>query len=183
MNKAIILENGILGYRDFKKPKLNPKSARIEHKAFGINYDDYNVFSGKILNSNKYGIMGIEASGIICEISQDCTRGFKIGDRVCYATYTPGSFVERRCVHEDFLVPIPKYATFEDGATLLKGLMSYTLLGKVFTIDPSSVIVLSGASGAIGSFLTQLASRTGLKVIGLTRSDNKKNYIKFYNSE
>ncbi len=178
MNKAIILKANKLEYSNFSMPKLQPHSIMIEQKAFGINHDDLAVISGVIKNANRYGILGVEASGVVTQVSSDCTLGFAEGDRVCYATPSAGAFIQYRSVLEDFLVPIPSYINFELGATLLKGLLAYTLLGKVFTIQKNAVILLSGASGGVGSILLELATKAGMVVIALTSNDEKKNYLK-----
>jgi NADPH2:quinone reductase len=178
MNKAITVKANKLEYSNFSMPKLQPHSVMIEQKAFGINHDDIEVISGLIQNSNKYGILGVEASGIVTQVSSDCTLGFAEGDRVCYATTTPGAFIKYRSVLEECLIPLPKYISFEFGATILKGILAYTLLGKVFTIQKNAVILVSGASGGVGSILIELASKAGMVVIALTSNDDKKGYLK-----
>jgi NADPH2:quinone reductase len=178
MNRAIITEGRGVLYKDFPDPKLQPRSVIIEQKALGLNYDDIKVLDGSVQNPNKYGIFGIEASGIVVASSRDGIKNFQIGDRVCYATYNPGAFVKYRSVHENYLMPVPKYCEIEDGATLLKGLISYTLLGKVFVMKPPASIILSGASGGVGSIITQIATKAGFKLIALTSSDAKKDFIR-----
>ena len=178
MNKAIISNRGKAEIKEVPMPKLQNESLIIKQVSFGLNYDDIKVLEGKIKNPNSYGILGIEAAGIVTEVGKDCKKDFKVGDRVCYATYHPGSFVKFRNVHENYLIPIPRYLNFEGASTILKGLMAYTLLGKIFVINSPSIVLLSGASGAIGSFVTQIASKAGIKIIALTSNDAKKDYIK-----
>ena len=178
MNKAITSKSGKIVFKELNSPNLLSRCVVLDQKAFGLNYDDNLVLSGAIKNPNPHGILGIEAAGVVEFASRDCVRGFKTGDRVCYATYHPGAFVLKRAVHENYLIPIPSYLSFEASATLLKGLLAYTLLGKVFIIPSNAFIVLSGASGAVGSIVTQLASAAGLKVIALTSNDAKIDFIK-----
>jgi NADPH2:quinone reductase len=177
MNNALTTSGGKIVIKNFSQPVLKSQSVIIEHKAFGMNYDDLRVIEGKISNPNPYSIFGVEASGIVVESSSDSIKKFKVGDRVCYATYGAGAFVKYRCVNENYIVPIPKYCTFEEGATLLKGLLAYTLLGKVFVMKPPATLIISGASGAVGSLLTQISAKVGFKTIALTSNDAKKNHI------
>jgi NADPH2:quinone reductase len=183
MNKAIITNGNKLSFKNLQKPSftglaLQTNNILVKQQAFGLNYDDIKVKNGFITNPNTHGILGIEAAGVIEAISPVCKRGFKVGDRVCYATFRPGAFVEHRIVNENYLMIMPRYASFEMGATLLKGLAAYSLFSKVFIIPKDSVIVITGISGGIGTILSQIAFKAGLKIIGITRSEEKRSYIK-----
>lgn len=178
MNEGIFSVGNKIEIKEFPMPKLQSEMVMIRQEFCGLNYDDIKVLTGRIANPNPRGILGVEASGIIVAVSPDCKKGFKVGDKVCYATYNPGAFVNFRCVHENYLIPLSENFKMETGATLLKGLLAYTVLGKVFTINPPAFIMLTGASGAVGSIITQLASKARLKVIAITSNENKKEYIK-----
>ena len=178
MNEAIISNSGKLALKQFPRPKLQNGSVIIRQEFFGLNYDDIKAVKGRIKNPNLHNILGVEASGVVEEVSADCKKEFKVGDRVCYATYNPGAFIKFRSVSENYLVPMPKYLSTEGGATLLKGLLAYTILGKVFVISAPVFIILSGASGGVGSIITQIASKANFKIIALTSKDAKKDYIK-----
>lgn len=178
MNKGIVSSGKQVAIKNFSEPTLAERSVIIEHKAFGLNYDDIKVLDGRISNPNSQGILGIEASGIVVEVSKTCIRDFKVGDRVAYATYHPGAFLQRRAVNENYLMPLPKYCNFEMGATLLKGLATFTLLGRIFTIKPPAFILLTGASGGIGTYFIQFAVKCGFNVIALTSNEKKKDYLK-----
>jgi NADPH2:quinone reductase len=177
MNSAITTEGSGISYKNFSSPTLQSRSVILEHQALGLNYDDIKVLDGRVKNPNKYGIFGIEASGVVVASSRDGIKNFKEGDRLCYATYNPGAFVKYRSIQENYLIPVPKYCEITQGATLLKGLIAYTLLCKVFIIKPPSSIVLTGASGGVGSIITQIATRAGFNLIALTSSNSKKEFI------
>lgn len=166
------------GMEEFEYPRFEGKNHVIlKQRSFGINYDDLNVKNGTIRNPNPYNILGIEACGVVEEVSSNCERGFKRGDIVSYATYKPGAFVEYRSINENYLIPVPSYISFNIACTILKGLMAYTLLGKIFVLEKGSTIILTGASGAIGSIVSQLASKGKMKVIALTSTEEKKTYL------
>lgn len=181
MNKAIVSSKGRGGdllVKEVPYPNFDRNNhVIIEQKAFGINYDDIKAKDGRIENPNPYGILGIEAAGIIQDVAPECKKGYKKGNIVCYATYEPGAFVQYRSVSENYITPVPRYMHYTEGATLLKGLMAYTLLGKIFIIDTNSTIVLTGASGAVGSIVSQLASKGKMRIIAITSNDTKREYL------
>jgi NADPH:quinone reductase len=178
-NKAITFEDGKLKYLNLAAPKLQPKNVIISNKCLGVNYNDYNAIQGSdFIKINKHNILGFEGSGVIESVDKGCTKGYKVGDRVCYISFPGGAFMSKKSVPETNIFPLPRFASFEVGATLLKSLMAYTLLGKVFSIKKNATIILTGASGGVGSFFCQIAKKAGLNVIGLTRFDDKISYIK-----
>lgn len=179
-NEAIISQgNGDISIISCNDPKLEAQNhVIIKHIAFGLNYDDTRVVAGIIPNPSSTGVLGVEACGVIEELGPGCKRGYKKGDVVAYATYRAGAFLKLRSVNENYLIPLPSYVKPAVGATLLKGLMAYTLLGKVFVINKGATILLTGASGAIGSMVSQLASANNtMKVIALTSNSNTDSYL------
>lgn len=53
------------------------------------------------------------------------------------------------------------------------GMTAWGTLSKVMTVRPGDTVVVSGASGTVGSLVGQLAKRSGARVVGTTRSPQK----------
>lgn len=149
----------------------------IRQTCCGLNFDDLLVTQGQITNPDPIGIMGTEGVGIVEEIGPNCVRKFQKGQRVCYCTYKPGAFTTVRAVDENYLIPIPDDIPNDIAATCFKGLVAHMLLFRVYRSLKGHKIVIAGAAGALGSVLTQWATRTGIEVIAVTGEMSKKDYI------
>jgi NADPH2:quinone reductase len=86
----------------------------------------------------------------------------------------PGTFAERVAVRVENLVEIPAGWSAEEaaGATLVY-LTAYQALTMWGSLPPSSVVLVTGASGGVGVATVQLAAALGHTVIALSRSPEK----------
>ncbi|MDT3396172.1 NADP-dependent oxidoreductase [Streptomyces sp. B1866] len=57
------------------------------------------------------------------------------------------------------------------------GMTAWGTLTKFMTVRPGDTVVISGASGAIGTLVGQLAKRAGARVVGTTGSPEKAAYL------
>ncbi|MFD7745982.1 MDR family NADP-dependent oxidoreductase [Streptomyces sp. NPDC059698] len=57
------------------------------------------------------------------------------------------------------------------------GMTAWGTLSKYMTINPGETLVVSGASGAVGSLVGQLAALAGARVVGTTSSPGKADYL------
>ncbi|MFJ4963847.1 MDR family NADP-dependent oxidoreductase [Streptomyces sp. NPDC088729] len=57
------------------------------------------------------------------------------------------------------------------------GMTAWGTLTKVMTVRPGDTFVVSGASGAVGALVGQLAALAGARVIGTTSSPQKADYL------
>jgi len=62
--------------------------------------------------------------------------------------------------------------------SIIIGLTAWHGINKILIPDSNSVVVVSGAAGAVGSIVGQLAKLRGAKVIGIAGSDDKVSWIK-----
>ncbi|WKX69521.1 NADP-dependent oxidoreductase [Streptomyces sp. XD-27] len=63
------------------------------------------------------------------------------------------------------------------GVLGVAGLTAWGAMTKFFTVRPGDTVVVSGASGAIGSLVGQLAKRAGARVVGTTGTPQKAAYL------
>ncbi|MGW8702356.1 MDR family NADP-dependent oxidoreductase [Streptomyces eurythermus] len=57
------------------------------------------------------------------------------------------------------------------------GLTAWGTMTKFFTVEPGDTVLISGATGAVGSLVGQLAKRAGAHVIGTTSTPAKMTYL------
>jgi NADPH:quinone reductase-like Zn-dependent oxidoreductase len=126
--------------------------------------------------------------GVVVALGAGVTK-FKTGDRVS-ANYFPkwrsgkfdidvldqfgctidGMLSEYACLHEDYLVRVPDYLSWEEASTLpCAGLTAWCALK---TVAPSNTILTMG-TGGVSLFAIQFAKLRGAKVIALTSRSEK----------
>ena len=90
----------------------------------------------------------------------------RIGGRV-------GAYAEAAAVDPAWLAPLPEGVSFEDAATLpLNALTARQALDRL-GLPPGAVLLITGASGGVGSFATQLAVAAGIRVIAMAGRDDE----------
>ena len=159
----------------FEAIKLNspaPEEVLIEHKAIGLNFIDTYHRSGLYPLELPSGIGG-EASGVIKQIGSK-VKDFSVGDNVAYAGTPLGSYSSERNYPTKNLVKIPSGVNFDVAATLMtKGLTTYYLLCKTYSVSANETILFHAAAGGVGQIFCQWAKSLGCKVIGTVGSDEK----------
>tara|TARA_B100000959_G_scaffold162791_1_gene170512 strand:- start:4136 stop:5110 length:975 start_codon:yes stop_codon:yes gene_type:complete len=170
-------EPEVLKLETINLEKPDPEEVTIEHKAIGLNYIDIYHRSGLYPLKLPSGIGG-EASGIIKEVGSK-VKGFSVGDKVAYAGAPLGSYATGRNYPTKNLVKIPDGINFDVAATLMtKGLTSFYLLFKTYSVSSNETILFHAAAGGVGQIFCQWAKSLGCKVIGTVGSDEKINLAK-----
>jgi NADPH2:quinone reductase len=94
---------------------------RVKHHAVGLNYIDVYFRTGLYPMPLPGGI-GMEAAGEVTAVGEGVT-GFKVGDRVAYASRPPGAYAEERVMSTQYVVSLPDAISYEDAASvMLQGL-------------------------------------------------------------
>ena len=112
----------------------------------------------------------------IAEVIDSQNNEFKVGELVS------GGFgwVSHAISNGKELRKIPKSNIPEQASLGVLGMPGHTAwvgLNKIAKASPGETIVVSAASGAVGSLVGQLAKKKGLKVIGVAGSEKKCTYV------
>lgn len=174
-------------------PTPGPGQILIRVKAVSLNYRDYmTVKQGGALGTDLPRIPCSDGAGEVIKVGPGVTR-VKVGDRVAsiffqnwlsgdiLAHHFPsalggsidGMLAEQVVLHEDGVVPIPAYMSYEDAATLpCAAVTSWQALVPKGPLKSGDTILVQG-TGGVSIFALQFAVMSGARVIVTSSSDEK----------
>jgi NADPH2:quinone reductase len=161
----------VLQVVDLPEVHAGPGQVRIRNHAATVNPTDTFLRSGMRAEAMKADpppyIPGMEAAGIVDEVGADVT-GVKVGDAVLAIVVPKGShgaYREQLVLDARSVVHAPKGKTHTEAATLpMNGLTARQTLDKL-GLKAGQVIAITGAAGAYGGYVVQIAKAEGLTVI------------------
>ena len=167
----------VLKSKNIELAPLGKNEVLLENKAIGLNFIDTYHRSGLYPVELPSGL-GLEASGIIKKIGKG-VKDLTIGDRVAYASAPLGAYSSERNYPSEKIVKLPEEISFEIAASIMtKGLTSYYLLFKTYSVRAGQTILFHAAAGGVGQIFCQWANSIGCKVIGTVGSEDKINIAK-----
>ncbi|MGQ2924151.1 MAG: zinc-binding alcohol dehydrogenase family protein [Hydrogenophaga sp.] len=169
------------------EPVATGRDLLVEVKAISVNPVDTKVRKSALPPEGQaHKVLGLDASGIVQAVGPEVTL-FKPGDRVWYAgsIARAGTNSERHLVDERIVGHMPTSLDFAQAAALpLTAITAWEMLFDRLGVAPgkrptAQTLLIIGASGGVGSILTQLASRlTSLTVIGTASRPETQAWVK-----
>ncbi len=164
---------------------LDPGEVVIRSHYSGINYKDALAATGAGKVIRRFPCVGgIDVAGVI-ESTQDAR--FKAGDRVLVTGYDmgvahDGGFAEYVRVPADWVVPLPPGLSLFDAMAL--GTAGFTAALSIHRLEQNELspdkgkVIVTGATGGVGSLAIQMLSQLGYHVVALTGKDSEHEYLK-----
>src|SRR5579885_322557 len=174
-------------------PLPGPNEVLIRVHAVSLNYRDHAIVTGQYFSGaiGRDTIPASDGAGLVTSVGANVTR-FKAGDRVagCFfqgwvdgppapmmnALGVPldGMLAEYVALHQDGVVAIPSWMSFEEGATLpCAGVTAWNALMMCGTrVKPGDTVLCLG-TGGVSIFGLQFARAAGARVI-ITSSSGEK---------
>ncbi|MDY0743725.1 zinc-binding alcohol dehydrogenase family protein [Paucibacter sp. R3-3] len=182
-----IREPGALLDVELPDPVATGRDLLVEIRAISVNPVDTKVRAGTgPAPGQDWKVLGWDASGVVRAVGPEVTL-FKPGDRVWYAgsIARPGTNSELHLVDERIVGHAPATLDFAQAAALpLTTITAWEMLFDRLGIVPGKqpnpkTLLIIGASGGVGSIMTQLARRlTGLTVIGTASRPETQAWVK-----
>ena len=116
------------------------------------------------------GVIGLDMAGVVEAIGPDVT-GVVVGDEVLGSC--AGAFAEYAVTTQDRLVPKPPDLTFEQASAI--GVSAFTALQALRDhgrLQAGQHVLVTGASGGVGTFAVQIAKAMGATVTGVCSTRN-----------
>ena len=153
----------------------------LRHTAIGFNMVETYFRSGLYPMPGLPSGIGSEGSGVIEAVGRS-VKGFKPGDRVCYAGGVPmGSYAEARLIPAAGLIKLPAHVDEATAAaSLLKGTTVQFLFNEAHKLKKGETIIFHAAAGGVGLIACQWAKAVGATVIGVVSNDKKARLAKRY---
>lgn len=158
---------------------LGDHEVLIQNTVIGLNPVDWKLIESGNPAWKSGSTPGVDAAGIIVAVGNKMTH-LKVGARVCYHTdlSKDGSFSTHTIVSGFALMSIPQNVSDESAAAFpCPSLTAWQALTKIPDLSGKNVLV-SGAGGSVGYFLTQLLLHAKAKVYVTA---NPKHHTEFLN--
>lgn len=162
----------VLTVYDLPEVHAGPGEVRIRNHAATVNPADIMFRSGMLADVHKdveppY-IPGMEASGIVDEVGEGVTTGVKVGDAVIALVdphQEPGAYREQIAINAQTVALAPSGKPFVEACTLPMNGMTARRSLDLLNLSPGQTLAVTGAAGAYGGYIIQLAKTEGLVVI------------------
>jgi acrylyl-CoA reductase (NADPH) len=150
-----------------------------------VNYKDGLVVTGRAPVVRRFPMIpGIDLAGVVQESASDA---FRPGDKVLLNGWGLsethyGGYAERARVKSEWLVPLPD--AFSTADVMAIGTAGYTAMLSVLALEDAGVspdkgaVLVTGASGGVGSIAIALLAKLGYRVIASTGRTEEETYLK-----
>lgn len=154
-----------LRFDEVAEPPVTDSQALIDVQAIALNFGELH-FINQMRRPGE--VPGWDSAGIVTRAAEDGS-GPSAGTRVVGFNGAAG-WAQRRAVATENLAEIPEFVEFDEAAALpvagVTALQALRALGPVV----GRRVLITGASGGVGRFAVQLASRAGAHVVAAVGS-------------
>ena len=164
---------GVLHLARIARPRIGDNEVLLRVHAAGLDRGRWHLMTGQPyllrlvagLRGPRNPVQGLEVAGTVVAAGPDVTR-FSVGDEVF--GFGQGTFAEYAAAREDKLARKPPNATFEQAAVVpVSGVTALLALTGPGRVQAGQNVLITGASGGVGSYAVQLAKAFGAEVTGV----------------
>jgi acrylyl-CoA reductase (NADPH) len=172
------------GFEDLSVDQLDPGEVVVRVAYSSVNYKDALAATGAGRIIRRFPCVGgIDLAGTVVESSDG---RFAKGDAVIATSYDlgvshDGGYAEYARVPADWVVAMPKGMTLRDAMAL--GTAGYTAALGIMRMEQNGLetgngpVVVSGATGGVGSIAIDILARLGYHVVALTGKAGETDYL------
>lgn len=158
---------------DTPTPRIRPDEVLVRVHAAGLDRGTWHSMTGRPylmrvmgfgLRGPKHRVPGLATSGTVVAVGPEVTR-FVVGDEV-YGV-SRGAFAELAAAPEEKLVRKPAALTFEQAAAVPISATTAMQAVEVAGVGAGQEVLVTGASGGVGTYAVQIAKALGAEVTGV----------------
>jgi len=190
----------VFSLEEIPAPQPRDGEVLVRVRACGVSYRDVVERNGTYRRDVVFPlVIGLEIAGDVVEVGSWVDR-LKVGDRVCSKAFSScgecrycrngrettcrqrrpvrGGYAEFTALPEDAFVPIPDSMSYEVACTLGPGAcVALNAVRDVAKVRIGETVLITGATGGVGRPATEIARHAGARVIAITRSEAKREFL------
>jgi NADPH:quinone reductase-like Zn-dependent oxidoreductase len=164
---------GVLRLARIPRPEPGASEVLLQVHAAGLDRGQWHLMTGLPylvrpvagLRGPRNPVMGLDVAGTVVAAGPAVTR-FSVGDEVF--GFGRGTFAEYAVAREDKLAPKPVNASLTQAAVVpVSAVTALLALTDVGHVKKGQKVLITGASGGVGSYAVQLAVAFGAEVTGV----------------
>lgn len=161
------------------EPRAANGHSVVRIEAAGVGHLDRTIWRGEFLHPPTLPyVPGVEGSGVV-----ERSGSFAAGTRVWFrggglGTRCDGTWRERCAVPDEIVGVLPDDVSFDAGATFFSPCTSaWVALHEIGRVRAGERVLITGATGAVGSVACQLARQAGAEVLGVVGSADRVGHL------
>jgi NADPH:quinone reductase-like Zn-dependent oxidoreductase len=168
----------VLTYADIERPKPKSDEVLVHNRAVAVNPVDWKIRNGlgEMFGLQLPIVLGCEIAGTVEEAGGG-VRDFQVGAAVYgyVSLQRNGGYAEYTIAKSDEIAPKPESLDFDNAAAVAVGaLTSSQAIFDTANLQAGQRILITGASGGVGSMAVQLAKAKGAFVIATASGKNEE---------
>jgi len=176
----------VMQWEELPTPVPGPGQARIRVEAASVNFLDVQKRRGELVGQAFYrragnnepdlpATMGSQGVGVVEELGRE-VQSVGVGDRV---VFVGDSYATHALAPAAWLIPVPDGVGVEQAAAgMNQGFLAYAFTHFAYPIKPGDWCLIQAAAGGIGLLLCQMAKIREGRVIGVTSTADKAEFVK-----
>jgi putative PIG3 family NAD(P)H quinone oxidoreductase len=167
---------------DLPDPIPGPGEVLVAVEAAGVNHAELLQLRGQYPPpAGESPVPGLECSGVVLETEKGSP--WQAGARVM-ALVGGGAHATRVAIPAGQLMPLPDNLSFVEGAAIPEaGLTAWTNLVAEGEVKAGETVLVTGATGGMGSFTVQLARELGARVLAAGRNRERLELLRAFGVE
>jgi NADPH:quinone reductase len=163
-----------------------PGQALIRVEAASVNFLDVQKRRGELVGQAFYrnagvgepdlpATLGSQGVGVVEQLGPEVSNA-RVGDRV---VFIGGSYATHALAPAAWLIPVPEGVSIEQAAAgMNQGFLAYVFTHFAYPVKPGDWCLIHAAAGGIGLLLCQMAKIRGGRVIGVTSTAEKAEFVR-----
>src|SRR5580704_17518789 len=176
----------VMRIEELPTPAPAPGQVRVRVEVASVNFLDIQKRRGELAGQAFYrrsgaadtelpAIQGSQGVGIVEEIGPEVTN-VRVGNRV---VFVGSSYATHAVTQAAWLIPVPDGIGVEQAAAgMNQSFLAYAFTHFAYPVKPGDWCLIQAAAGGIGLLLCQMAKIREGRLIGVTSTPNKAQFVK-----